>query len=447
MTLICAIASAGSMFAQAQWGINLLQNPSPDEETQFTGWTKSGKGGWEVKEGDGTLYAWSSHEESILTQTVNLAQKGFSAEDLAQGKLRISVCYGITKYGKTGNGICQAMVVCLNDEDTPIDTIYAVNKKEWFNAIDVPPTTVVAVSSLPAGVSKLRYELHGKDHMSWGGCFGPRFKNMIMDIHHPGGAYSASVDPALGDSIALSKTTGIALGDTIIVTAKYARSPILSLSTNTPQQIEGNKIICCGSDMVVSAYLAHPHAIIADVAHGTLTANPASAIVGDTITLSHTLDDGYAFNRCLATPDVKWIDDNRFIMPDEDVTIRWTLVYAHTVPFFEGFEENNIQGTDVVGWWQESENGSQNWLANSTETSGNRQPYAGQWNATLRYDNTDWLFTKITLEAGKQYVFSMYARQDGSTATDANISVYLGNTPPKECYDHGNHARNRSGKW
>ena len=324
------------------------------------------------------------------------------------------------------------MVVCLNDEDTPIDTIYAVNKKERFDAIDVPPTTAIAISSLPAGVSKLRYELHGKDHMFWSGNYGPRFTDMIMELRLTGsGTYSASVDPALGDSIALSKTTGIALGDTITVTAKYAGHPILSLSTNTPQQIEGNKIICCGSDMVVSAYLAQPHAIIANVDHGTLTAAPASAIVGDTITLSRTLDDGYAFDRYFTTPDVQWIDGNRFIMPDEDVTIRWALIYAHTVPFFEGFEEDNIQSTDIVGWWQESEFGTKNWQANSTETSKNRQPYAGQWNATLVYNNTDWLFTKITLEAGKQYIFSMYARQDGATAKNANISVYLGNAPKK----------------
>ena len=438
LTLICAIASAGSMFAQAQWGINLLQNPSPDKETQFTGWTKSGNGGWEIKEGDTdtgdeSYYAWSSHRESILTQTVDLAQKGFSADDLAQGKLLISVCYGIKKYGGGGGtGICRAMVVCLNDEDTPIDTIYAVNKKERFDAIDVPPTTVVAISSLPEGVSKLRYELHGKDHLNWSGCFGPRFKNMIMELRLTGsGTYSASVDPALGDSIALSKTTNIAFGDTITVTAKYAGHPILSISTNIPQKIEGNKIICYGSDMVVSAYLAHPHAIIANVEHGTLTANPASAIVGDTITLSRTMDDGYTFDRYFTTPNVQWIDGNRFIMPDKDVTIRWALIYAHTIPFFEGFEEDNIQSTDVVGWWQENESGTKNWQANSTETSKNRQPYAGQWNATLVFNNTDWLFTKITLEAGKQYIFSMYARQDGATANDAKISVYLGNAPKK----------------
>lgn len=238
LTLICAIASAGSMFAQAQWGVNLLQNPSPDTETQFTGWTKSDNGSWAIKEG----YVQSSNQESVLTQTVDLAEKGFSADDLAQAKLLVSVRYEIIKYGREGNGICQAMVVCLNDEDTPIDTIYAVNKKERFDATDVPPTTAIAISSLPAGVSKLRYELHGKDHMFWAGNYGPRFTDMGMELHLTGsGTYSASVDPALGDSIALSKTTGIALGDTITVTAKYAGHPILSLSTNTPQQIEGKQ--------------------------------------------------------------------------------------------------------------------------------------------------------------------------------------------------------------
>ena len=128
LTLICAIASAGSMFAQAQWGVNLLQNPSPDTETQFTGWTKSGDGSWAIKDG----YVQSSYKESVLTQTVDLAEKGFSADDLAQAKLLVSVRYEIPKYGQVGDGICQAMVVCLNDKDTPIDTIYAVNKKERF---------------------------------------------------------------------------------------------------------------------------------------------------------------------------------------------------------------------------------------------------------------------------------------------------------------------------
>lgn len=98
LTLICAIASAGSMFAQAQWGINLLQNPSPDTETQFTGWTASGDGSWAIKEG----YVQSSYKESILTQTVDLAEKGFSADDLAQAKLLVSVCYEIKNTAKMG---------------------------------------------------------------------------------------------------------------------------------------------------------------------------------------------------------------------------------------------------------------------------------------------------------------------------------------------------------
>ena len=427
LALMCTIAGAGSMFAQAQWGVNLLQNPSPNTETQFTGWTKSGNGSWQINDG----YVQSSLNESVLTQTVDLAEKGFSADDLAQAKLLVSVRYEILKYGRAGSGICRAMVVCLNAADSPLDTLYAVNKTQ-FDAVDVPPTAAVAMSSLPAGVSKLRYELHGKDHKYWAGNYGPRFTDMGVALCRLADTYSASVDPAMGDSIALSKTTGIAFGDTITVAAKYAEHPILSLSTNTLQQIEGNKIICCGSDMVVSAHLAYSHAITADVEHGTLTASPAAAMMGDTITLSKTLDEGCTFGQYIATPGVKWIDGNRFVMPDEDVTIRWVLYYTHTVPFFEGFEENNTQGQAVAGWWQESEKGDYVWLANSTETSDNRRPYAGQWNVTLRYNNTDWLFTKITLETGKRYLFSIYARQNTYTTADANISVYLGNDTRKD---------------
>lgn len=105
---------------------------------------------------------------------------------------------------------------------------------------------------------------------------------------------------------------------------------------------------------------------------------------------------------------------------------------VHTVPFFEGFEEGNRQNSAVQGWQQQSENGSGTWLANSTNVSNNRTPYAGSWNATLYYGNTDWLFTSIRLEAGKLYRISMQARQDYANTSYANIRACLGKAADKD---------------
>lgn len=105
---------------------------------------------------------------------------------------------------------------------------------------------------------------------------------------------------------------------------------------------------------------------------------------------------------------------------------------VHTVPFFEGFENGNKQDSVIQGWIQQSENGSSVWKANSTNTGSNRTPYAGSWNATLSYNNNDWLFTYIRLEAGKQYRISMMARQDGSKTSQAEISVCLGSAYGKD---------------
>jgi hypothetical protein len=41
----------------------------------------------------------------------------------------------------------------------------------------------------------------------------------------------------------------------------------------------------------------------------------------------------------------------------------------------------------------------------------------------------DWLFYPFNLSAGTSYTFEMYARQDGSTLTDANIIVAYGANP------------------
>ena len=429
LALACAVAGASTMSAQAQWGTNLLQNTVPTTETQFSGWTpEGGIGGlnWRVEDG----WFKSSNLEGVLYQTVNLLDKGFTTESLAQGTLYAAVRYAIPFPGTYQSGICQAMVVCIDEAGMAIDTAYVVNRTGYTNT-EVTPSPAVILFNLPAGVAKLRYELHGRDQYGAAGRYGSCFTEMTMAIaDNSATAYTASVSSSMGDSIVIDKMTGIKVGDTLTVRAKYAEHPVVNISANTGRVIVGNKIICLGADMVVSAKLAYQHSITADVQHGTVNVSPATAIAGDTITLGYTVGDGYFFEKYIVSPEVQWIDDHRFIMPDADVTIGWYLKQIHNVPFFEGFEENNAQGADIAGWWQESEKGTTTWQANSTLTNYNRTPYQGKWNATLT-GSTYWMFAGIRLEAGKRYQFSMYARQD-SKVPQASLRVCLGTSADKD---------------
>src|SRR5690554_917848 len=100
-----------------------------------------------------------------------------------------------------------------------------------------------------------------------------------------------------------------------------------------------------------------------------------------------------------------------------------TLCLPYTVPYFEGFETGYAHNTEVEGCLsQESESGTQTWTANNTFTDYNRTPRTGDWNAFLRYSNTDWLFIPIHLDAGTSYTFDMYARQNATSGASVSVS-------------------------
>lgn len=97
--------------------------------------------------------------------------------------------------------------------------------------------------------------------------------------------------------------------------------------------------------------------------------------------------------------------------------------------FTDGFESGNTdQSTTVSGWTQESVSGTYFWTANSTKIDYNRGPNTGTWNAYLHYSDEQWLIRSVDLTAGVLYKFSIYARQDGATSSNANITVKYGNS-------------------
>lgn len=165
---------------------------------------------------------------------------------------------------------------------------------------------------------------------------------------------------------------------------------------------------------------------------GTVILNKTQAMCGDTIRLSRTMAEGEVFMHYTVNTALQWLNDTSFIMPDENVIVGMTVLPTHSLPFFEGFEEGNADREAVDGWIQQSEKGKDVWLANSTYMDYNRQPYAGQWNATLKFDNTGWLFTKLQLEADTEYEMYLFARQDRENKSYANLRAALGNDADKD---------------
>jgi hypothetical protein len=101
----------------------------------------------------------------------------------------------------------------------------------------------------------------------------------------------------------------------------------------------------------------------------------------------------------------------------------------YTIPYFEGFESGYTHNVPVAGCLsQASITGTALWNANNTFTTNNRTPRSGAWNAFIPWSNEDWLFVPVNLTGGVSYTASIYARQDGATATNANFAISYGST-------------------
>jgi hypothetical protein len=106
-----------------------------------------------------------------------------------------------------------------------------------------------------------------------------------------------------------------------------------------------------------------------------------------------------------------------------------TLCDPYTIPYFEGFESGYTHNTAVAGCLSQSSVAEpQVWTANNTLTDYNRSPRTGSWNAFLRYGNEDWLYIPVQLVGGTNYTVELYARQDGATATNSNMSISYGSS-------------------
>jgi len=105
-------------------------------------------------------------------------------------------------------------------------------------------------------------------------------------------------------------------------------------------------------------------------------------------------------------------------------------------PWVYGFEDG-ANGSALSGCFSQAYvSGTRNWTYNSSNTSYNRTPRTGSFNATLQWSCNTWLFRQFYLPAGT-YSFSMYARQDYESTSHSNITVKLGTASTTAAMDAG----------
>ncbi len=145
------------------------------------------------------------------------------------------------------------------------------------------------------------------------------------------------------------------------------------------------------------------------------TTNPHS-LTGLTANTSYEF---YVRSSCSSSDSSLWVGPYSFTTPCN----------AFSIPFVEGFESGFTDQSAVAGCLsQESVSGTSDWLANSSLTSYNRTPRTGSFNANLRYGNERWIFIPINLVGGTSYTADVYARQDGSGTTNADVMIAFGTT-------------------
>jgi hypothetical protein len=97
-------------------------------------------------------------------------------------------------------------------------------------------------------------------------------------------------------------------------------------------------------------------------------------------------------------------------------------------PWSEGWETGYVDQATIGGCWSQAITGSYYWVANSSQTTYNRTPRTGLFNATLHYAGDAWLFRSFTLQPCTAYQFSLYARQDMTIQTTIEVKYGTTNT-------------------
>ncbi|MDD2651382.1 MAG: choice-of-anchor D domain-containing protein, partial [Candidatus Cloacimonetes bacterium] len=169
----------------------------------------------------------------------------------------------------------------------------------------------------------------------------------------------------------------------------------------------------------------------ADVAHFELTDTntyPVSLATNETITVQARFNPLTAGEKS-AVLNVAYNDGaaGSFAAPLTGNSVDATIT---ELPYTDSFELNNTNNsTSVFCWAQELETGTKYWTVYENQTSYNREPRTGDFSVALQYSGNAWMYRPVQLTGGTSYSVEIYARQDGSTATNANLAIKYGDAP------------------
>lgn len=183
--------------------------------------------------------------------------------------------------------------------------------------------------------------------------------------YYPGVSNYSSTKFYKNSTLAITPRNSLSISEIVFTAASENYAKILANSTwtNATASASGTTVSIIPTDgtkevsAVISATTGHKsieiiygqpkikekHSVIisSDVKNGTITATPTTAYAGENITLTATPDGGYIlseWNVTTATGNVT-VNDNAFVMPDEDVTVSATFVEAAHVPVYASVAE------------------------------------------------------------------------------------------------------------
>ncbi|MBO4485724.1 MAG: hypothetical protein J5734_01160, partial [Prevotella sp.] len=172
--------------APAIQGVELLTNGECDGT--FNGWeVTNGGSGWIVDPATGGDYAdghpwWaSSYAVCSLSQTVTLSDHNISAENVDNGSMTCTASADVLACHESngkGSTVCEVTVQMLDDNNNVLATETVMNDTSVFSVW----TTFSKSFQLMSGTRKLKYVVRGQDALSWGGQFGPCFRNLSMKV-------------------------------------------------------------------------------------------------------------------------------------------------------------------------------------------------------------------------------------------------------------------------
>jgi hypothetical protein len=354
--LVGLLTGTGTAWADGTTNVNLLTNGDCANNDPFFGWTWTNSQSHVAvinQDYQAVNGYWQSGSNAVyMTQTVDLAAKGFTGAQLDNGSLSLIASGDMAAYD---GGVSKAVieVECLDGNGglvTEDGDIYLHHITEWTAIASDSWHTYVHNQTLPKGTRKIRYSVAMQDFKSNGsGFYGPKFDNAVIMLltSEQNVTHSITKDDPTKGTLTVYNTSSLC-GKTVSVgyasTQDYYMSACNMSYTDAngthTQALEYDKTQTSGTmtfdmpfaDVHISAtFTPIPTVTIGSVTGTGITASADKVIPGSTVTLSVNPDAGYigsvsytptgsSTSTELAT-DIWYPQKLTFTMPASNVTV------------------------------------------------------------------------------------------------------------------------------